>query len=226
LIQLISQRETPLDSAGAGPPPMNTVDSGSLEEIKAVHERLAALERKVSMIQVKKETSQGVKQDSLLPEPEKQSASRQAKGKLKTLGKSETASSGEEQKVDSRKDAGEILSAINWDEVLLAVRKRKRTVEALLREGKPGSGLGNTFVIEFLPEFKFHWENIKRADNLRLVEEALEEVTGRKIKAECVLKTNEDNEEARTVEGELLKEKPEILRNALDLFGGKVIKSE
>src|SRR5690554_1491684 len=102
LIQLIiSQRETQFDSASADSSPINTVDSGSLGVIKVIQDRLAALERKVSLIQVKKETSQGVKQDSLLPEPEKQSASRQTTAKVKMPGKSETASSGEVQKADS-----------------------------------------------------------------------------------------------------------------------------
>lgn len=109
----------------------------------------------------------------------------------------------------------------NWDDILAAVRERKRTVEALLREGKPRRSPAGKFIIEFSPEFKFHWENTKRPDNLRLVEEAILEVTGRELKVECLLKEGQSSKEEQGV-----KEEPDIIRNALDLFGGKVIESD
>lgn len=108
-----------------------------------------------------------------------------------------------------------------WDEILAAVRERKRTVEALLREGKPRRSPVGKFIIEFSPEFKFHWENIKRPDNLRLVEEAILEVTGQELKVECLLGEGQSSQEEQEA-----KDEPDILRNALDLFGGKVIKSD
>lgn len=103
---------------------------------------------------------------------------------------------------------------MKWDDLLAAVRRRKRTVEALLREGKPGGFRGGRFTIEFSPEFRFHCENIKRPENSRLVEEALLELTGKNIKLECVL-----GESSRESGGE----QPEILRRALEIFGGEVI---
>jgi len=108
-----------------------------------------------------------------------------------------------------------------WDEILAVVRERKRTVEALLREGKPRPSPAGKFIIEFSPEFKFHWENTKRPDNLRLVEEAILRVTGQELKVECLLEEGQNSPKERDVE-----EEPDILRNALDLFGGKVIKSD
>ena len=80
---------------------------------------------------------------------------------------------------------------------------------------------GGKFIIEFSPEFKFHWENTKRPDNLRLVEEAILRVTGQELKVECLLEEGQNSPKERDVE-----EEPDILRNALDLFGGKVIKSD
>ena len=103
-----------------------------------------------------------------------------------------------------------------WDRLLEEIRGKKRTVEALLKEGTPRSYRPGRLVVAFAPGFRFHWENIRRPDNLRLVEEVLSRLAGEKITVECVLE-----EENQTSPKE-----PELVQKALSLFGGEVVKAE
>ena len=105
-----------------------------------------------------------------------------------------------------------------WDRLLEEMRGKKRTVEALLKEGTPRSYRPGHLVVAFAPGFRFHWENVKRPDNLRLVEEVLSRLAGEKFTVECIL---EEEEETRTPGKE-----PELVQKALRLFGGEVVKSE
>ncbi|NLZ44637.1 MAG: hypothetical protein GX894_07255, partial [Clostridia bacterium] len=105
-----------------------------------------------------------------------------------------------------------------WDRLLEEMRGKKRTVEALLKEGVPRSYRPGHLVVAFAPGFRFHWENVRRPDNLRLVEEVLSRLAGERITVECVL---EKEEEARTPGKE-----PELVQKALSLFGGEVVKAE
>jgi hypothetical protein len=105
-----------------------------------------------------------------------------------------------------------------WDRLLEEMRGKKRTVEALLKEGTPRSYCPGRLVVAFAPGFRFHWENVKRPDNLRLVEEVLSRLAGEKFTVECIL---EEEEETRT-----LGKEPELVQKALRLFGGEVVKSE
>ena len=98
-----------------------------------------------------------------------------------------------------------------WEEVLEAVKLKKRTVEALLREGKPNGLHGNTLEIQFT--LKFHWEKIQELEYSNIVREALQEVTGEKIIPEFVLVEEGDKGE---------EERPELLQKTWELFGSKI----
>ena len=102
--------------------------------------------------------------------------------------------------------------------LLEEMRGKKRTVEALLKGGDPRSYRPGRLVVAFAPGFRFHWENIKRPDNLRLVEEVPSRLAGEKITVECVL---EEEEDTRTSGNE-----PELVQKALSLFGDEVVKAE
>lgn len=103
-----------------------------------------------------------------------------------------------------------------WDQLLQALRRKKRTVEALLKEGKPRSYRSGRLVVEFSPDFRFHWETIRRTENLRLVEEVLQQISGKPITLECVLETEEENPA----------QQPDLVQKALDLFGGRIVESD
>lgn len=227
IIQLISQqKESPTNVGHAG--------SHSLEaRLAVVEKRLGEIAETFGKQNLTPSAPRPhVKKEEPLPETKERE---EVKGKDGCGEEVHVESSSPSMKAPTPIDEG-VSPAADWDGILAAVRKRRRTVEALLREGNPGQSPPGKFVIEFSPEFKFHWENTKRPDNLRLVEEAILEVTGRELKVECLLK------EGLLKEGPLkegspkgsrnankdrgTKEEPEILRNALDLFGGKVIESD
>lgn len=228
IIQLISQREeSPTNVGPAG--------GHSLEA------RLAAVEKRLEEIAetfgkqnlTSSSPRQHVKKEEPLPKTKEREEvkDKDCSGEEKKEGaRAESASPAPMELPLSMKaptpiDEG-VSPAANWNDILAAVRKRKRTVEALLREGNPGQSHSGKFVIEFSPEFKFHWENIKRPDNLRLVEEAILEATGQELKVECLLKEDLLKESRNSNKDQGTKQEPEILRNALDLFGGKVIESD
>ena len=104
-----------------------------------------------------------------------------------------------------------------WDKLLKEMRRKKRTVEALLKEGTPRSYRSGRLVVEFSPDFRFHWESVKRTENLRLVEEVLQQITGKQITLECVLEETKKEDPAQ---------QPDLVQKALDLFGGRVVESE
>ncbi|NLC53241.1 MAG: hypothetical protein GX770_04680, partial [Firmicutes bacterium] len=100
----------------------------------------------------------------------------------------------------------------HWEEVLAGVKQRKRTVEALLREGTPVGRRGNQLLIRFTLEF--HWEKIREAEYARLVTEVLQEVTGEKLIPHFILGEAGNN---RAEENS-----SDLLRKTLELFGGEV----
>src|SRR5690554_4941822 len=104
-----------------------------------------------------------------------------------------------------------------WDNLLTELRRKKRTVEALPKEGTPPTYRSGRLVVEFSPDFRFHWESVKRTENLRLVEEVLQQITGKQITLEYVLEKTKKEDPAQ---------QPDLVQKALDLFGGRVVESE
>ncbi len=98
-----------------------------------------------------------------------------------------------------------------WEAVLAAVKEKKRTTEAILREGTPKELKGDKLEIEFV--HKFHWERIKQPECTEMVRAALQEVTGQKIIPCFTLKEAGEKGEA---------ERPELVRKTLELFGGEI----
>ncbi len=107
----------------------------------------------------------------------------------------------------------EIQPFDRWEEVLAGVKQRKRTVEALLREGTPAGLRGKRLLIRF--NLKFHWEKIREPEYTRLVTEVLQEVTGDKLIPEFILAGTEDDSTEE--------KPPELLRKTLELFGGEIV---
>ncbi|HHT06547.1 MAG TPA: DNA polymerase III subunit gamma/tau [Hydrogenispora sp.] len=99
-----------------------------------------------------------------------------------------------------------------WEEVLEGVKQRKRTVEALLREGTPVGLRGNQLLIRFTLEF--HWEKIREVEYTRLVTEVLQEVTGQKLIPQFILGEAGNNPAEEN--------SSDLLRKTLELFGGEV----
>lgn len=112
-------------------------------------------------------------------------------------------------------------SAFDWEGFLEAVKERKRTVGALIQEGKAVYFDGRELRVEFPPHLKFHIENLALPHNRELLENILQQLLGREIRISCVpQESNPRTETAAT--GTRRQENPDVLQQAVALFGGTV----
>jgi hypothetical protein len=108
---------------------------------------------------------------------------------------------------------------IDWDAFLEKVKQKKRTVGALIQEGKAVSFDGTQLVVEFPPNLKFHIENLALPQNKELLENILLSIYGKPIKIACV----PQNDKPRPgIPPEKSQGPPDVLQQAVSLFGGKV----
>lgn len=63
-----------------------------------------------------------------------------------------------------------------WDSVVEAVKKRKRSTQAFLMEGQPIKVVGNVLTIEFRSGFSFHRDKIDQPENKLTIEAVLREM--------------------------------------------------
>ncbi len=103
-----------------------------------------------------------------------------------------------------------------WPEFLEAVKKKKRTLAALIQEGKPVSFNGDLLVVGLPPQLKFHLENLMLPQNKELLESVIQETCGKKICLSCIPMPDEAEAKIRT------EETPSPLNEAVRLFGGEV----
>lgn len=73
-----------------------------------------------------------------------------------------------------------------WEEILKALKGKKRTVEALLREGQPGSFVNGRWTIHFAPHLRFHLDNLSQPATLTMINETATQVVGAPIALICV----------------------------------------
>jgi len=102
-----------------------------------------------------------------------------------------------------------------WGDILERVKQNKITTHAFLIEGKPKVINGNSLVISFNQEHKFHYDQVNKPVNLSIVEKALSEVIGKKIPVSCVLET-QNNVDTNTQESS-------AINKALEIFGGNIV---
>lgn len=104
----------------------------------------------------------------------------------------------------------------HWEVFLEVIKKKKRTLAALVQEGKPVSFEGNELVVGFPPNLKFHLENVKLPNNKELLEGILKNLCGQDLKLRFI--PLEEPASAAQKEGQ----EPDILKRTVDLFGGEI----
>jgi DNA polymerase-3 subunit gamma/tau len=110
----------------------------------------------------------------------------------------------------------------DWDNYLEAVKNRKRTVAALVQEGKPVDYGDGKLVIGFPPHLKFHLDNLAQPHNRELLEKIFQELYSASIRISCVPWSPDNSpaikDKTKTVTGP---ETPDLLSQAVTLFGGE-----
>ncbi len=104
----------------------------------------------------------------------------------------------------------------HWEVFLEVIKKKKRTLAALVQEGKPISFEGNELVVGFPPNLKFHLENVQLPNNKELLEGILKNLCGQDLKINFVPL---EEPAPATQSGS---QEPDILKRTVDLFGGEV----
>lgn len=108
---------------------------------------------------------------------------------------------------------------IQWPDFLAAVKKKKRTLAALIQEGKPLNFNGRELVVGLAPNLKFHLENLMQSQNKELLESIIKEVCGQTISLSCVPLPEETPARAKT---KTATAEPDLVNEAVKLFGGEV----
>ncbi len=136
-------------------------------------------------------------------------------------------------------DMEEILSS--WNSVINYIKTRKISVASYLGEGDPKNLNGKVLSIAIPKEFKFHKEMLEYPENRRLIEEAIKEITKFDLKiiftlAESASGRDSGKEEdlgKESADSSLIREKQEskkevdpIIKSALDVFGGTILREE
>jgi DNA polymerase-3 subunit gamma/tau len=103
-----------------------------------------------------------------------------------------------------------------WPVFLEAVKKKKRTLAALIQEGKPLSYNGRQLLVGLPSHLKFHLENLMLPQNKELLEGIIQEICGANVSLACVPLPEEPPSKARA------ENKPDLLNETVKLFGGEV----
>ncbi|MBU1126789.1 hypothetical protein KKF11_00380, partial [Patescibacteria group bacterium] len=105
-----------------------------------------------------------------------------------------------------------------WGEILVGVRPLNHSVEALLRSSRPKEAKDDgTLVLEVF--YPFHKERLETEKCRAVVEEAVGQVVGSKIKLRCVLGQKTEEKAKKQEEPE---EDKDSMTQAADIFGANV----
>lgn len=143
------------------------------------------------------------------------------KGEFVNADRGETSQKQDMVKKDSSLSLGEVES--KWGEVLKAVKPRNHSVEALLRSTKPTEVGGGGLTLEVF--YKFHKERLETEKCRQIVEEALENLFGERLKLRLRLGDKPQRAakgpEVENIGGGAVDE--EIVRAAEEIFGVQAV---
>lgn len=103
----------------------------------------------------------------------------------------------------------------HWEVFLEVIKKKKRTLAALVQEGKPVSFKDEILVVGFPANLKFHLENVKSPNNKELLESILKNICGRELKLNFIPLEEPDSAKKSQIENS------DILQRTVALFGGE-----
>lgn len=112
-----------------------------------------------------------------------------------------------------------------WEQILMSIKSRNKTAEALLKSAQLKSITSDTVIIKF--SFEFHKTKVESLEIRKIVEDSCMEVLGRKVSISCVLA----EQSTRTIANPLDDKGPSIafmspdslLAQAHEVFGGQMI---
>lgn len=124
-----------------------------------------------------------------------------------------------------------ILSIIEiqerWNDVLEQVKKRKKSTQAFLMEGKPFQLQGDTLTILFREGCSFHKDKVSQIENRQTIEDVLMQIFGMSIKLQNFME-NEFQPKELPESHDLKTQEQAFINKAKDMFGADrvVVKEE
>lgn len=113
----------------------------------------------------------------------------------------------------------------HWNDVMEQVKRRKKSTQAFLMEGKPVQLNGNNLIILFREGCSFHKDKVNQLENRQTIEEVLKQLFG----APLTLQNHMENEykPVEISEGQDMKDQEQALINkAKDMFGSDLVVRE
>lgn len=116
-----------------------------------------------------------------------------------------------------------------WPILVKAMAVKKMSIATYLSEGEPDSVSGDIISIAFPRQLNFHREVLEEKHNKESVEAALSQILDKPVKLQFVAIDREikkpQAEENAVITKEELKKKEPIIDTALNIFGGKILRS-
>ena len=95
-----------------------------------------------------------------------------------------------------------------WQKVMTETKKLNTTLAALLRDTKPIGVSGD--ILNLGVKFKFHKDKISENKNIKILEEAIEKVTGQKLRVKCEVADLKKKPKEKLSDDDLIKAAEEV----------------
>ena len=115
----------------------------------------------------------------------------------------------------------EIIQA-RWNEVLDQVKKRKKSTQAFLMEGKPVQLEENTLTILFREGCSFHKDKVNQNENRQTIEDVLKQLFGISFSLENFME-NEFKTKETPESQDMKKQEQALINKAKDMFGANLV---
>jgi len=109
-----------------------------------------------------------------------------------------------------------------WNDVMDQVKKRKKSTQAFLMEGKPAQLDGNTLTILFREGCSFHKDKVNQAENRLTIEEVLKQLFGTSLTLQNFMENEFKTTEAPESEAQK-KHEQALINKAKDMFGPDLV---
>ncbi len=110
----------------------------------------------------------------------------------------------------------------HWQEILLGVRPKNHSVEALMRATRPLNYTNGVLTLEVF--YQFHKDQLETEKCRQIVEEVTSSIIGKPIKLKCVLGQKPKPVAPVEVKGDIAEkyDEPDLIKMAEEIFSGTV----
>ncbi|MFZ3132936.1 MAG: DNA polymerase III subunit gamma/tau, partial [Desulfosporosinus sp.] len=109
-----------------------------------------------------------------------------------------------------------------WNDVLDQVKKRKKSTQAFLMEGKPVQLEGNTLTILFREGCSFHKDKVSQIENRQTIEDVLKQLFGISLTLQNFMKNEFQTRETPESQDMQIQEQA-FINKAKDMFGADLV---